>query len=273
MGLEQRDLSMMLETAIVAGRLAGQRAMEEINFTKASEKNATELVTEADTRCQKIIIDRIKETYPDHGFIAEEGEQGGIFKQPPRGAEAIWWVIDPIDGTNNFAHQMLLFTISIAAMHEGEPVVGVIFEPATDSMFTAVKGREAQLNGRRIFASEDGMDQYSSIGLDSHFECDNGLPGWACEIIKRTRFRNLGTTALQIAYVAKGGLIATIVNTPKLWDIAAGAVIAEAAEAVVSNWHGERIFPVDLDSYEGAKFQTVVANKKVHPQILEILTS
>jgi myo-inositol-1(or 4)-monophosphatase len=269
--LEQRDLSMMLETAIVAARLAGQRAMEEINFIKASEKNATELVTQADTRCQKIIIDRIKENYPDHGFIAEEGQQGKIFKQPPRGGEAIWWVIDPIDGTNNFAHQMLLFTISIAAMHQGEPIVGVIFEPATDSMFTAVKGREAQLNGRRIFASEDGMDQFSSIGLDSHFECENGLPAWACEIIRRTRFRNLGTTALQVAYVAKGGMIATIVNTPKLWDIAAGAVIAEAAEAVVSNWQGEKIFPVDLDSYDGAKFQTIVANKKVHAEIVELL--
>jgi len=259
MVLEQRDLSRMLETAIVAGRLAGQRAMEEIGFVKISQKkNGTELVTQTDARCQQIIIDRIKENYPDHGFIAEEGEQDRIFKQPPRGAEAIWWVIDPIDGTNNFAHQMLLFTVSIAAMYEGEPVVGV-------------KGREAQLNSRRILASEEEMDQFSSIALDSHFECENGVPGWACEIIRRTRFRNLGTTALQIAYVAKGGLIATIVNTPKLWDIAAGAVIAETAEAVVSNWHGEKIFPVDLDSYEGGEFQTIVANKKVHQKILELL--
>jgi len=271
MVLEQKDLSRMLETAIVAARLAGQRAMEEIDFIKASVKNATELVTQADARCQQIIIDRIKETYPDHGFIAEEGDQGKIFKQPPRGAGALWWAIDPIDGTNNFAHQIPLFAVSIAVLHEGQPVVGVIFEPATDSMFTAVKGDEAQLNGRRIFASEEAMDEFSSVGLDSHFKCDNGVPGWACEIIRRTRFRNFGTTALQIAYVAKGSLIATIVNTPKLWDIAAGTVIAEAAEAVVSDWQGEKIFPIDIDSYEGQEFRTIVANKKVHTQIVELM--
>jgi len=272
MVLEQRDLSQMLETAIVAARLGGQRAMEEINFIKASIKNGSEMVTQADTRCQQIIVDRIKETYPDHGFIAEEGSEGGIFKQPPRGAEHIWWVIDPIDGTNNFAHRMLFFTNSIAVMYQGEPIVGVIFEPATDSMFTAVKGSEAQLNSRRITAGNEKMDKFSSVGLDIHFDDgDDGVAGWACEIMQRTRFRNLGTAALQFAYVAKGSLIATIHSSLKLWDIAAGAVIDEAAGAVVSDWQGGKIFPVDLDSYEGREFKIITANKKVHDELLQLL--
>jgi len=168
---------------------------------------------------------------------------------------------------------MPLFAISVAALHEGKPIVGVIFEPATDSMFTAVKGGEAQLNGRRITTGEEDISGFSSIGLDSHFVCDDGVPGWACEIIKRTRFRNLGTTALQMAYVAQGSMVATIVNTPKLWDIAAGAVIGEAAGAVLSNWQGQEIFPIDLNIYQGDTFQTVLANKKVHPQIIELLSS
>jgi len=272
MVLEQRDLSMMLETAIVAARLAGQQAMEELNFIKASvKKNESELVTQTDTRCQQIIIGRIKENYPDHGFIAEEGEKGKMFSQPPRGAEAIWWVIDPLDGTNNFVHRMLLFTTSIAVCYQGEPIVGVIFEPATESMFTAVKGGEAQLNGRRITASEETMSGFSSIGLDSYF--DNVVPGWACEIMQRTKFRNLGTTALQIAYVAKGSLVATIASRPKLWDVAAGALIAEAAGAVVSDWQGGKIFPVDLDQYEGRALQAIAANKKVHAELLELIKS
>jgi myo-inositol-1(or 4)-monophosphatase len=261
----------MLETAIVAAHLAGQRAMEEINFIKASVKNATELVTQADARCQKIIIDRIKENYPDHGFIAEEGSEGKIFKQSPRSDQQLWWAIDPIDGTNNFAHRMLLFTISIAVIYESQPIVGVIFEPATDSMFTAVKGGEAQLNSRRITASQETIDKFSSIGLDSHF--DNGVPGWVCEIMQRTRFRNLGTTALQLAYVAKGGLIATIASDPRLWDIAAGAVIAEAAGAIVTDWQGGKIFPLDLESYETQQFQVIASNKKVHTKLLEMLKS
>ena len=269
MVLEKRDLSSMLETAIVAARLAGQRAMEEINFIKASIKNATELVTQADARCQQIIVDRIKETYPDHGFIAEEGVEGKLFKQPPRGDEPVWWLIDPIDGTNNFAHRMLFFTVSIAVMYQGQSIVGVIFEPATESMFTAVKNGDAQLNGRRITASEEKMDKFSSVGLDSHF--DDGVPAWACEIMKRTRFRNLGTTALQLAYVANGGLVATIAQNQKLWDIAAGAFIAEAAGAIVTNWQGGKIFPVDLDNYQGGKFQIISANQKVHAEILNLL--
>jgi myo-inositol-1(or 4)-monophosphatase len=269
MELEQKDLSSMLETAIVAARLAGQRAMEEINYTRATVKKPGELVTQADANCQKIIIDRIKENYPDHGFIAEEGESGKIFKQSPRGNEKIWWVIDPIDGTNNFAHGMLLFAVSVAAMHEGEPIVGAIFDPATESMFTAVKNGEPQLNGRKIDTGENAMDELSSVGLDSHFE--KGVPEWTYEIIKLTRYRNLGTTAMQLAYVAKGGLVGTIANTPKLWDIAAGVFIAEAAGAKVTDWQGGKIFPIDLESYEGSTFQTVVANQKVHPQIIEMI--
>ena len=271
MVLEQGNLSRMLETAIVAARLAGQHAMEEINFIKVSIKNDSELVTQADSQCQKIIVDRIKETYPDHGFIAEEGDQGGIFKQQPRGTEHIWWVIDPIDGTNNFAHRMLFFTVSIAVMYQGEPIIGVIFEPATDSIFTAVKGGEAQLNNRRITAGKEKIDAFSSVGLDSHF--DGGIPAWACEIMQRTRFRNLGTTALQFSYVAKGSLIATIHSCPKLWDISAGAVIAETAGAIVSDWKGGKIFPLDLETYQGQEFQTITANKKVHAELLELIKS
>jgi myo-inositol-1(or 4)-monophosphatase len=259
----------MLETASAAARLAGQRAMEELSTTAVSIKNNSELVTQADAQCQQIIINQIRQVYPDHGFIAEEGEKGRMFKQPPRGDELLWWAIDPIDGTNNYAHQLLLFTVSIAVMHEGEPIVGVIFEPATDSMFTAVKDGEAQLNGRRITAGEEKMGVFSSVGLDSHF--DEGVPGWACEIMQKTRFRNLGTTALQLAYVAKGSLVATIVNRPKLWDIAAGAVIAEAAGAVVSDWNGGEIFPVDLDSYQGQELRVIAANKKVHKELLKII--
>jgi myo-inositol-1(or 4)-monophosphatase len=269
MVLEQRDLSDMLETAVVVARLAGQRAMEELSYIKVTIKNNTELVTQADVLCQKIIIDGIKEKFPDHGFIAEEGSSGGIFKQMPRGDDKFWWVIDPIDGTNNFAHGLLLFGVSVAVMHDGEPIVGVIFDPATDSMFSAVRGDEAQLNGRRITAGEDDMNLYTSVGIDSHFE--DGVPAWTNEILQRSRFRNLGTTALQLAYVARGGLVATIVNTPKLWDIAAGALIASCAGAIVTDLNGNKIFPVDLDSYTGQKLPTIAANKTVHTKILSLL--
>ena len=93
------------------------------------------------------------------------------------------------------------------------------------------------------------------------------------EIMQKTKFRNLGTAALQLAYVAKGSLIATIINRPKLWDIAAGALIAEAAGAIVSDWQGGKIFPVDLDSYQGQELRVITANKKVHTELLELIKS
>ena len=168
MSLEQKDLSKILETAIVAARLAGQKALEDVDFVKFKIKNDSELVTPTDSICQQIIIDQIKETYPDHGFIAEEGQQGKIFSQSPRGSEPVWWVIDPIDGTNNFARKMPIFAISIAAMYQGQPIVGVIFDPSTDSMFTAVKGQDAQVNSRKITVNDDKMDKLSNVGFESH---------------------------------------------------------------------------------------------------------
>ena len=271
MGLEQEDLSRLLETAIVASRLAGQRAMEEISYVKSSVKGGDELVTETDPRCQKIIIDRVKETYPDHGFIGEEGAGGKLFRQEPRGEEKIWWVIDPIDGTNNFAHQMPVFCVCVAAMYENEPAVGVIFDPATERMYTASKGGEAQLNGSRITASDDPVGEFSSIALDSHFEPP--LPQWAQQMIFRTRFRNFGSLGLSLAYVASGGLIGAVSRTVKLWDIAAGVLIAEAAGAIVTDHQGKKLFPVDLAGYAGARFDVIAANRKVHGELLKLLQS
>lgn len=267
MCLEQQALSQILETAIVAARLAGQRAMEEINYVKVTLKNETELVTDADQRCQQLIVDRIKETFPDHGFIGEEGEPGAIFKRAPRGEPAIWWVIDPIDGTNNFAHGIPIFTVSIGVLHQGRPIVGVVFDPGTESMYTAVHGGDAQLNGRRIEAGENDIAPTTSVGLDSHF--GDPLPAWVARIIRESRFRNFGTTALQLAYVSSGGLVGTVVCTPKLWDVAAGALIAEAAGAVVTDWKGQSLFPVDLDAYQGQAMDVLAANRKAHSKLID----
>ncbi|MEN6428203.1 MAG: inositol monophosphatase [Phycisphaerales bacterium] len=269
MSLEQKDLSEILETAIVAARLAGQHAMEQMGNVKAIKKSENEMVTQADSQCQRIIIQRIREAFPDHGFIAEEGENGRMFKRPPMGEPGIWWVIDPIDGTHNFIHSIPVFAVSIAAMFQGEPLVGVIFHPAADAMFTAVKGGEAQLDGRHITAGEEQIGPLASVGLDSHF--DDALPGWACDLIRRSRFRNFGTTALHLAYIARGGLVAAAMSTPKLWDIAAGVAIAEAAGAVVTDWNGGKILPVDLDAYEGQAFHVLAGNRKAHARLLEMV--
>lgn len=271
MGLEQSDLRAILETAIVAARLAGQKAAEEMDFLEISVKNNVELVTQADGKCQKIIIDHIKENFPDHGFIAEEGEKGKMFKLAPRSAEPIWWIIDPIDGTNNFAHKLPLYVVSIAVMYQNEPIVAAVFDPSTDSMFTAVKGDSAQLNNRRIEASDEAIDKFASIGMDGH--SGNDLPQWAQKLILQTRFRNLGTTALHLALVGSGAFIASLAAGPKLWDIAAGALIAQEAGAIITDFKGQKIFPIDTDAYDGESIEILAANKKVHQKLVDLVNA
>jgi myo-inositol-1(or 4)-monophosphatase len=268
MALEHSDISRMLEVARVAARLAGQRAMEELKYVKTSIKRGDEIVTEADRLCQRLIIDRIKETYPDHGFIAEEGDGDQMLKQPPRAADPIWWVIDPIDGSNNYAHSLLCFTVSIAVVYQGRPIVGVIFEPATESMFTAAEDADAQLNASRITVSDEDISKFAGFGIDSHFKPE--MAGAVNEVMRLTKFRNLGSAALQLAYVAKGALVGTLAIDVKLWDIAAGTFLIETAGGIVTDLAGNGIFPIDLKNYTGQKYNILAANKKTHAKFLKI---
>ena len=271
MGLEHSDISRMLEVGIVAARLAGQRAMEDIKYVKTEIKNGNEIVTSADPICQKLIIDRIKETYPDHGFLAEEGAEGKELKQQPRDEQNIWWVIDPIDGTNNYANGLLSFCVSIAALHDGVPIVGVIFEPATDSMFTAAKDTDAQLNGSKITVSDDATSDFTSFAIDSHFSDE--MAGAIEHITRKTRFRCMGSTALHLAYVAKGGLVGAVTTQARLWDIAAGAIIVGNAGGVMTKLNGDSIFPVDVGNYDAENYNTLATNKKIHDETKQLFTT
>jgi myo-inositol-1(or 4)-monophosphatase len=266
---DKKVLNKMLVTAVDAARLAGKRSMKEMEHIKVSVKSADQLVTQADGLCQQIIIDRIKSEFPDDGFIGEEGKGGDLFKQFPTGKSKTWWIIDPIDGTTNFAKGMPLFAVAVGAITEGQAVVGVIYEPATDSMFTGVKDGEAKFNGKTIHVSEDGFNQFSSVGTDSYF--DGGVPKWVIALMERARSRSLGSSCLQLAYLAKGSLIAIVFNRPKIWDIAAGIVIAESAGAIISNWKGKKLFPFDCEKYVGHEIATVGANKEVYEEILNFL--
>jgi myo-inositol-1(or 4)-monophosphatase len=268
--LEQKDLDRILDVATTAARLAGAQALKDITSSKASIKNANELVTQTDPLCQQIIIDHVSSHFPDHGFIGEEGADGKLFKQSPRGTELFWWVIDPIDGTNNFVHRIPSFSVSIGVMYEGRPIVGVIFDPNTNSMFTAIEHGSAQYNGTKISVSNDPIDEFGSVAIDSNLQ--GSLPSGIIQIMLRTRFRNMGSTALHLSYVATGGLVGAIVVCPKLWDIAAGALIVEQAGGIVTGWDGRKLFPLDLENYDGKSIKTIAANPKVHTEMVRLLS-
>lgn len=267
MTISSTELSRMLETAVVAARLAGQRAMEEIHYTRKSLKTPDEVITTADPICQKIIIDHIRETYPDHGFLAEEGKDGNLYRVRPR-EEETWWVIDPIDGTNNFANGLLCFCVSVAAVYQGRPVVGVIYDPTTDSMYSTAAGQDALLNGSRIQVSQDAVSKFTSFGIDSHVhpKTDKAI----LEIMQKTRFRCLGATALHMAYVAKGSMIGMITTSARLWDIAAGVLLVEQAGGKTGTLEGHSVFPVDLDKYSSEIIHTLATSNRVWADIQKL---
>ncbi len=267
--MKHSDISRILEVAEVAARSAGRRAMEEMKYVKGTLKNGNEMVTQADKICQDIIIEQIKQYYPDHGIIGEEGSEGKIFKQTPRGSDDLWWIIDPIDGTNNYACGILSFTVSVGVLFEGSPIAGAIFDPATDSMYTACRDTEARLNGSRIQCGDADISPYTSVGIDNHLPDD--LFAGTYEIMKRCRFRNFGTTALHCAFVASGAFVGTITTVPRIWDIAAGAIIIDRAGGLMTDLDGNSIFPLELTGYEGESFRIAAGNKKVQPEIIEIL--
>ena len=264
-----QHLDTMLITAIHAARTAGHHALDMIETAEASVKNNSDLVTEADRECQALIIEQIKSRFPGHGFIGEEGDQGRLFKRPPSGPDGIWWIIDPIDGTNNYAHGLPQFSVSIGAMQHGRPIVGVIYDPCTDHMYTALAQGKAQDNGASMTASDESLNKYCSVAIDSHF--GNTIPSWVYRLMTCTRFRNMGTTALHLAYTAKGGLAGTALFTPKLWDIAAGCLIAERAGAVISDWQGNPLWPIEPSTYEGTAIPSIMCNPVVHKEMLAMI--
>lgn len=268
MVLSHTEISEMLETAVVAARLAGQRALEELRYIHTTQKNPDELVTQADPICQKIIIDRIKETYPDHGFIAEEGPDGNMLKRTPRGEDSIWWVIDPIDGTNNFANGLLCFSVSVAALFEGRPIVGVIFDPATESMYTTAADMEAQMNSSRIQVNQQEINRFACFGIDSHL--DASISAGLKVIMTKTRFRCLGSTALHLAYVAKGAMIGAVTTNSRLWDFAAGALLIERAGGSVTSLDGKSLFPMNPHEYEGQMIGILTSNTRKREEIQKL---
>lgn len=269
MDLNDTTLTEMTEIATEAAKMAGKRALAEINSASASIKNGNEIVTQMDPLCQQIIIDRIQKNYPNHGILAEEGDNGDIFKQPPTDGSDIWWVIDPIDGTNNYAHHILSFTVSIAVMKDGWPVIGVIYYPATDTTFATYKGGKTLINGNISTVSDEEVGQYAHISLDSHWP--NGIPDNVKTLMEKVKFRNFGTTALHLAYLAKGSLIGCLTNTTKLWDIAAGILLIENAGGKVTDWNGNPIFPVNISDYNRDEYQVFAANQIAYDQIFKII--
>lgn len=228
----------IINIAVEAARAAGNiitRAMKRLDLVKIAEKHPNDFVTEVDQRVEEEIIAIIKKAYPTHGTLGEEsGEVKGDDYQ---------WIIDPIDGTRNFIHGFPHFAISIAVTYKNKIEHGVIYDPVRQELFTASRGKGAQLNERRIRVSQRKHLEECLLGTGfayRHIDKTNTVPGKILQSVLPVcgDIRRAGAATLDLAYVACGRLDGFWEMGLHIWDIAAGILLVKEAGGMVCDPHG-----------------------------------
>ena len=249
------------DLAIRVSRKAGQVLQKRLGRTKRiSYKGAVNLVTEMDFRSEKIIIACIRKKYPDHGFLAEEKTQ----KQT---GSPYRWIIDPLDGTTNYAHGFPVYSVSIALEKEGDLILGVVYDPSRDELFVAQKGKGARLNGRKIFVSS--TSRLSASLLATGFPYDlrespvNNFDHFRNFAFRTHAVRRCGSAALDLCYVAAGRFDGFWEMKLGPWDLAAGGLVVAEAGGRVTNFKG---CPLGLDGRE-----VLASNSRIHREMMKIL--
>ena len=250
----------MLQTAIEAAQRAGQLIADRFPAHRSvTVKGYRDIVTEADTAAEKVILDLIRARFPDHAILSEEAGGEAIGDGPT-------WVIDPLDGTTNYARRLPFSTVSIGVLIHGEPVAGVIYDPLRDQLFAAERAKGATLNGAPIQTSEISRIEHAIVGLDwGHSDEDREKTlGFLERIAPRCgTVRALGSAALAQAYVGAGWLDAYLSLVAKPWDAAAGLLIATEAGGTYTTIEGE--------PYRVGVRGLVVTNGPIHDQLLSIM--
>jgi myo-inositol-1(or 4)-monophosphatase len=231
-------------------------------FAITSKPGVQNLVTEYDAASEESIISAIFNAFPDHAILAEES---GEIAKPN---SAVTWIIDPLDGTVNFAHNIPVFSVSIAAATQKTIVMGVVFQPMTGELFVAEKGKGAFLNGRQIFVSRVPRLEMSILSTGFPYNVDKDplecVEKFARMQLKGVPIRRLGSAAIDMSYVAAGRFDAFWEVGLHPWDMAAGKLLVEEAGGRVTHWDGS--------SHQVYGYETMLAtNGLLHSAMLEHL--
>ena len=271
-----QDLQFVAELARGAGAVVLNHYGKVERLTKTHAATSAEAVTEADRATQRHIVAGLRRRFPDDGIIGEENETGDAITfecEHPAGRN---WVIDPIDGTNNFISGLGNFAVCIGLLDGGMPVLGVVYDVTRDHMYVAARGEGAWLGNKRLAALDTPLGDSSMLMMTSNLLDARGrCPEWACRWLGQTvwKTRILGSAALEAVYVAAGVAHGAVTVNGKLWDAAAATAILLEAGAVVTSLSGERIFPFDLAHYGGAKVPFLAAGPAAHPALLQQIRS
>jgi myo-inositol-1(or 4)-monophosphatase len=229
-------------------------------ITKVTKKGVIDLVTVADTESEKTIIQSIQSRFPDHSILAEES---GL----SQGKTSTQWIIDPLDGTTNFTHHLGIFAVSIAFALNGNIEVGIVLNPVTGELFTAVKGLGAELNGRPISISDSRTVSESLLVTGFPYNIKDVLEPVLARfsncVSASQGVRRLGSAALDLCYVACGRFDGFWEQNLKPWDTAAGMLIANEAGGVTTDF-SNRPFTID-------KNEILSTNGRIHKEMLSLL--
>ena len=260
-----------LDIAVKAAKAGASELISRWGNRTVSEKGPKDLVTDADLASQKAIREILMDAFEGYAFVGEEeGENDppdsvrqGLADAPP------CWVVDPLDGTVNYVHRLQSFAVSIGLYHAGKMRVGVILDPVTDELFTAIDGQGAFLNGHPIHASdcEDLSDALLACSFPAGVKADAPEVARFVRVLEHCRsLRRLGSCALNMCYVAAGRLDGYWATNVAAWDSAAGTVIAREAGAQLTAYDGS-----ELDDWL-PRF-CVTATKPIQERMVGLLSS
>jgi myo-inositol-1(or 4)-monophosphatase len=253
--------------AYKAGKILNEHFGHALKITK---KGAIDLVTQADIASEQIIIATIKEAFPDHAILAEEsGLANGV---PDK-----LWVIDPLDGTTNFAHGLPLFCISIAFVYHNDITMGLVLNPVNGEFYTAVRGQGAYLKDSPIQVSStskvsDGL-LVTGFPYDIQTTSDHIIPRFARCLKAAQGVRRLGSAALDLCFVACGRFDGFWEENLRLWDVAAGKLIVEEAKGRVSDY-ADQDYLSQLDILKPYQSNQLLAtNGTIHAEMVSLMNA
>jgi myo-inositol-1(or 4)-monophosphatase len=260
----QASRTELIRAAVGIARAAGRVLLSyDQKELRISYKGAVNIVTEADRRSEELILHRLERRFPDHRILSEESGEGIVRSSPYR------WIVDPLDGTTNFAHGYPCFGVSIGLEKEGEVILGVVYDPVRREMFTAEKGRGARLNGRPIRVSRAARLTESLLmtgfAYDVRESRQNNFNHFANFSLKAQGVRRSGSAAMDLCYVACGRLDGFWEMKLWPWDTAAGMLIVTEAGGRVTDFNGR---PFSIYGKEIA-----ASNGRIHDEMIKVLRS
>ena len=247
--------------ALKAVKEGGAILMEYLGKVQSIDyKGEINLVTEVDRRSEEVVMGIIKDSYPDHRILAEETGDSGE-------SSSFKWIIDPLDGTTNYAHGYTCFCISLAIEHEGEVIYAAVYDPVREELFTAEKGKGAYLNGKAIKVSSTQQLNQSLLCTGFPYDVRNDMNSNILHfrnfLLKTQAVRRDGSAALDLCYTAAGRFDGFWEQKLFPWDVAAGSLLVTEAGGNLSNFKGENFSIYDKE--------IVASNGIIHNQMIEVL--